>query len=116
MQEIPWRWLAALAMATLASCAYVDATTTQYIGVPRFPASDPAAVQVLPSEPMRTHDRLGEILLDISLDPPAAVADVEQRLREETAKMGGNAVFVVRDMVNPNLGRKLIAVAIRYRP
>jgi len=24
-------------------------------------------------------------------------------------------VFVVRDMVNPNAGRKLIAVAIRYR-
>ena len=77
------RWLAALAIVLLASCAYVDATTTQYVGVPRFPASDPAAVQVL--------------------------------LREEAAKMGGNAVFVVRDMVNPNVGRKLIAVAIRYR-
>ena len=109
------QWLAALASALLASCAYVDATTTQYIGVPRFPAGDPAAVEVLPSEPMRTHDRLGEILLDISLDPAPPVADVEQRLREEAAKMGGNAVFVVRDMVNPNAGRKLIAVAIRYR-
>jgi hypothetical protein len=107
--------LAAAAVALLASCAYVDATTTQYVGVPRFPAADPAAVAVLQSEPMRTHDRLGEILLDISVDPPAAVADIEQRLREETARMGGNAVFVVRDMVNPNVGRKLIAVAIRYR-
>ena len=104
-----------MAVALLASCAYVDATTTQYVGVPRFPAGDPAAVEVLPSEPMRTHDRLGEILLDISLDPAPPVADVEQRLREEAAKMGGNAVFVVRDMVNPNAGRKLIAVAIRYR-
>jgi len=107
--------LAAVAVALIASCAYVDATTTQYVGVPRFPAGDPAAVEVLPSEPMRTHDRLGEILLDISLDPAPPVADVEQRLREEAAKMGGNAVFVVRDMVNPNAGRKLIAVAIRYR-
>jgi len=104
-----------VAVALIASCAYVDATTTQYVGVPRFPAGDPAAVEVLPSEPMRTHDRLGEILLDISLDPAPPVADVEQRLREEAAKMGGNAVFVVRDMVNPNAGRKLIAVAIRYR-
>ena len=109
------RWLAPLACALLACCAYVEATTTQYIGVPRFPAGDPAAVEVLPSEPMRTHDRLGEILLDISLDPAPPVAEVEQRLREEAAKMGGNAVFVVRDMVNPNAGRKLIAVAIRYR-
>ena len=53
------RWLAALACALLACCAYVDATTTPYIGVPRFPAGDPATVQVLQSEPMRTHDRLG---------------------------------------------------------
>jgi len=105
---------AALACA-LASCAYVDATTTQYVGVPRFPPADAAAVQVLPSEPMRTHDRLGEILLDISVDPAPPLADIEQRLREETAKMGGNAVFVVRDMVNPAAGRKLIGVAIRYR-
>ena len=110
------RRLWALALAcSLGACAYVDATTTQYVGVPRFPPTDPNMVQVLPAEPMKVHDRLGEILLDISVDPPAAVAEVEQRLREEAAKMGGNAVFVVRDMVNPNAGRKLIAVAIRYR-
>ena len=100
----------------LASCAYVDATTTQYVGVPRFPASDPKSVQVLNAEPMKTHERLGEILLDISIDPAPPVEDVEARLREEAAKMGANAVFVVRDMLNPNVGRKLIAVAIRYRP
>ena len=110
----PRPWAVAFACA-LTACAFVDATTTQYVGVPRFPAGDASKVEVLSSEPMRTHDRLGEILLDISVDPPAAIADIEQRLREETAKMGGNAVFVVRDMVNPNAGRKLIAVAIRYR-
>ena len=107
-------WAVALACA-LSACAYVDATTTQYVGVPRFPPTEPNTVQVLAAEPMKVHDRLGEILLDISVDPPAAVAEVEQRLREEAAKMGGNAVFVVRDMVNPSAGRKLIAVAIRYR-
>ena len=106
--------LAALA-CVVASCASVDATTTQYVGVPRAAPTDAATVQVLRSEPMRTHDRLGEILLDISVDPAPPVQDVEQRLREEAAKMGGNAVFVVRDVVNPNVGRKLIAVAIRYR-
>jgi hypothetical protein len=106
--------LAALA-CVLASCAYVDATTTQYVGVPRFPPSDPKAVQILRSEPMQTHDRLGEILLDISVDPPPEIAEVEQRLREEGAKWGANAVFVVRDQVMPGVGRKLIGVAIRYR-
>jgi hypothetical protein len=110
------RTLACALVCLAASCAHVEATTTQYVGVPRFPPGDVKTVQVLNAEPMRVHDRLGEILLDISVDPAPPVADVEQRLREEAAKMGGNAVFVVRDMVNPNAGRKLIAVAIRYRP
>jgi hypothetical protein len=99
----------------LASCASIDATTTQYVGVPRFPPSDASSVQVLAAEPAKTHDRLGEILLDISVDPAPPVEEVEARLREEAARMGANAVFVVRDLVNPNVGRKLIAVAIRYR-
>jgi hypothetical protein len=109
--------LALLAVSCLAAaCAYVDATTTQYVGVPRFPPSDPKAVQILRAEPTQgLYDRLGEILLDISVDPPADIAEVEQRLREEGAKWGANAVFVVRDQVMPGVGRKLIGVAIRYR-
>ena len=110
----PRLWAIVLACA-LGACAFVDATTTQYVGVPRFPPTEAKSVQVLNAEPMKTHDRLGEILLDISVDPAPPVEDVEARLREEAAKMGANAVFVVRDMVNPNVGRKLIAVAIRYR-
>ena len=107
--------LAALA-CLVAACAYVDATTTQYVGVPRFQPTDPKTVQVLRAEPVQArYDRLGEILLDISVDPPADIAEVEQRLREEAAKWGANAVFVVRDQVMPGVGRKLIAVAIRYR-
>ena len=106
--------LAALVLLA-ASCAYVEATTTQYVGVPRFPPTDPKIVQVLRAEPMQPHDRLGEILLDISVDPPATVEDVEQRLREEAAKWGANGVLVVRDQVMPGVGRKLIGVAIRTR-
>ena len=106
--------LAALA-CTAASCAYVDATTTQYVGVPRFAPGDPAKVQVLPGEPAQRHDRLGEILLDISVDPAPPVADIEERLREEAAKMGANAVYVIRDVIRPGEDRKLIGIAIRYR-
>ena len=109
------RLLAAAALACAAGCAYVEATTTQYVGVPRYPASDPAAVQVLAAEPMRPHDRLGEILLDVSVDPAPPVADVERKLREEAAKWGANAVFVARDRVIPGERRNLIGVAIRYR-
>ena len=64
---------------------------------------------------MQRHDRLGEVLLDISVDPAPPVAEIEQRLREEAAKMGANAVFVVRDAVRPGDARKLIGIAIRYR-
>ena len=101
---------------TLASCAYINASSTQYVGVPRFPPSDAAKVQVLPKEPMQPpHDRLGEIMLEISVDPAPSVADIEQRLREEGAKLGASAVFVVRDQIIPGTGRRLIAVAIRTR-
>lgn len=103
------------ALCLAAGCAYVQATTTQYVGVPRFPPGNPAAVQILRAEPMRTHDRLGEILLDISVEPAPSIAEVEQRLREEAAMMGGDAVFVVRDVVVPGWQRQLIGVAIRYR-
>jgi hypothetical protein len=108
------RLLAFLAFV-LASCVTMDATVTQYVGVPRFEPVDPAKVQVLRAEPMQPHDRLGEILLEISLDPAPPIEDVEQRLREEAAKLGASAVFVVRDLVVPYTSRKLIGVAIRNR-
>ena len=104
--------LAALACA-LVSCAYVEATSTQYVGVPRRPPVEPAAVQVLPAEPAQRHERLGEVLLDISVDPPAPVADIEQKLREEAAKMGASAVYVIRDAMRPG-ERRLVGIAIRY--
>jgi hypothetical protein len=86
------------------------------VGVPRYAPVDPAAVKVLPTEPMQPpHDRLGEILLEISLDPAPSSVEIEQRLREEGAKFGASAVFVARDMVIPGSTRKLIAVAIRTR-
>ena len=107
--------LATLALV-LVSCATMDATVTQYVGVPRFAPVEPAKVQVLRAEPMQPHDRLGEILLEISLDPAPPIEDVEQRLREEAAKLGATAVFVVRDLVVPYTSRKLIGVAIRNRP
>ena len=109
------RSLGCMLAFVVASCAYVDATTTQYVGVPRFPPSDPKTVQILRGEPMQPHDRLGEILLDISVDPPPDIGEVEQRLKEEAASWGANAVLVVRDQVMPGVGRKLIGVAIRFR-
>ena len=99
----------------LAACAYVDAHTTQYVGVPRYPPTDPRTVQVLRGEPRERHDRLGEVLLDISVDAPPPVEDIERKLREEAAKWGANAVYVARDSITRADGHKLIAIAIRFR-
>ena len=98
----------------LASCAYVEPTTVQYVGVPRFPPEDPAKVQVLRAEPAQRHHRLGEVLLDISIEPAPPVAEIEQKLREEAAKMGAQAIYIVRDVARPYEDRKMIGIAIRY--
>ena len=49
----------AASLVSLVSCAYVEATSTQYVGVPRFPPVEPGAVQVLPSEPGSTGGKRG---------------------------------------------------------
>ena len=100
-----------------ASCMpYVDATSTRYTGIEKFPATDPATVQVLDREPKQRHDRLGEVKLDISLDPPATVADIDSRLREEAAKMGANAIYVIDGrVVAADKQRKLVGIAVRIR-
>ena len=98
----------------LASCAYVEATKVEYVGVPRFPPEDPAKVQVLRAEPAQRHHRLGEVMLQISIEPAPQVEEIERRLREETAKMGGQAIYIVRDAARPNEDRKMIGIAIRY--
>jgi hypothetical protein len=108
------RTLALLLLCVAAGCTYVEATTTQYVGVQRFPPVDPSKVQVLAKEPSQRHDRLGEVLLDISLDPAPPAADIEEKLRREAAKWGANAVYVVRDSITPR-EHKLIGIAIRYR-
>ena len=109
------RAVAILLLLAGAACAYVDAQTTQYVGVPRYPPTDPKTVQVLRGEPKERHDRLGEVMLDISVDPPAPVDDIEGRLRQEAAKWGANAVYVARDTITRVDGHKLIAIAIRFR-
>ena len=116
----------------LTACASVDATTTEYVGAPHFPPGDPAKVEILRREPTRPHDRLGEVMIDASTDPAPPITEIEGKLRTEAAKMGADAVVVVYDRiqpvgawvsgpwwarsVEPVTGRRLIAVAIKYRP
>ncbi len=107
--------LAGLLAFLVAGCAYVEATTVPYGGVPTFAAVDPSRVQVLAAEPRERHDRLGEIVLYASADPAAQPAEIEKRFREEGARWGANAVYVVRDTLVPGRERQLVGIAVRYR-
>lgn len=100
----------------LAGCAYVEATTVPYVGVPTFAPVDPATIKVLGYEPRERHDRLGEVVVYASREPAPPTADIEKRLREEAAKWGANAVYVVRDIIPPGASeRQLVGIAVRYR-
>lgn len=100
----------------LAGCAYVEATTVPYAGVPTFAPVDPATIKVLGYEPRERHDRLGEVVVYASREPAPPTAGIEKRLREEAAKWGANAVYVVRDIIPPGASeRQLVGIAVRYR-
>jgi hypothetical protein len=116
----------------LVACASLDASTTHYAGAPHYPPSNPASVQILHTQPTKPHDRLGEIIVDVSTHSATLGNDVEQKLRQEAAKMGADAVVVVYDRLQPMgayvMGgywdqsvetvteRDVVGVAIKYRP
>jgi hypothetical protein len=118
-----------LAALLLAGCSSVSVRTQPYLGVPRYPVSDPAKVEILGKEPERPKDRLGEIFLDIEGSPSRD--EIEWKLREAVAELGGDAAFIVFDQTrlfpvvyaDPYYGttvsetaiRGIVAVAIKYR-
>ncbi|MCW2267702.1 hypothetical protein D3C77_34040 [compost metagenome] len=127
----PGTWLLGTLLLALAGCSSIDARTTEYVGAPHAAPSSAANVEVLRREPLRAHDRLGEIVVDASVEPAPPIAEVEQKLREEAAKIGGDAVVVVYDRIAPVSayvsgplwdrdirtieGRKLKGIVIKYR-
>ena len=122
----------ALASLALASCTTtLESTTTPYVSAPQLAPADPAAVKIVRTEPLEPHERLGEVVIDMSISMPPPITQVETKLAEESAKLGANAVVVVVDRVQPSegyvtgtywgrpmdavTGRKTIGVAIKYK-
>ena len=119
--------VAAICLA-LAGCGTVSTRSALYAGVPRFPPSDPAKIELLPHEPARPHERLGEVFVDTVDDP--ARERIDSAVKEEAARLGADAVFFVmqRSWVtnyvywdpawgpsnNPVPSRAIIGVAIKY--
>jgi len=124
-------WLASLAaLLAGAGCNTVSTTSTQYVGGPKFPPSDPAQVQILRTMPTRPHVQLGEIRAE-PYSTSTDVAKIETALRQKAAKLGADAAVIVVDRVQVTgamvvggflnrsvetiQGRVIVAVAIKYQ-
>jgi len=122
--------LAIALLPAVTGCQTVAIDSTQEIGGPTFPPTDPATVQILRTEPNRPHVRLGEIRAEPSEEDVSATK-IEEALRKGAAKMGANAAVVVYDhtqvtgayvtgpwygrSIEQIQGRIIVAVAIRYQ-
>ncbi|MNC43971.1 hypothetical protein D3C76_932770 [compost metagenome] len=131
MKTVSKLCLSGALLLVLAGCSSIDARTTEYVGVAHAAPTNAANVEVLRREPLRPHSRLGEILVDASVEPAPPISDVEQKLRDEAAKIGGDAVVVVYDRIQPQSayvsgplwdrdihtveGRKLKGIVIKYQ-
>jgi len=124
--------LCLLVVASLAifatGCNTVSVQSTQYVGVPSYPATDPLSVQIVRQPPTAPNVRLGEITVEPQGNPTNQ--EIEAKMQQSAAKMGANAVVIVADRtmvtgatvmgpwwgrsVTPDMGRVIIGVAIRY--
>ena len=122
--------LAATALLVSTGCNTVSASRTAAIGVPTFPPSDPANVQILHTEPTRPHIRLGEVQVEPSSDK-VDVSKIETAIQTQAAALGADAAVIVADKmqitggyvsgpwwgrsVETVEGRVIVAVAIKYQ-
>jgi hypothetical protein len=119
---------AAVFLLTLTGCNTVSTRTTPYVGVPSYPPTDPATIEITRVQPTQPHVRIGEIVCEpSSLNTP--VPKIEAKLKLAGAKLGANAVVIVVDRtqsvgavmmgswysshVSSIIGRVIVGIAIR---
>ena len=121
------------AVATLfvaVGCNTISTNSTQYLGGPTFPPTNPTNVVILRVMPTRPHIQLGEIKAEPASTSTDA-AKIEAALRQQAAKMGADAAVVVVDRIQTTgaqvvggflnrsvetiQGRVVVAVAIKYQ-
>ena len=124
------RVLVLLAVSALAACSSIQARSIHFVGRPEFPPTDPATVEILHRPPMRPHEVLGQVMLEPEGNPGEAA--IEDKLRQETAAMGGNAAVIVHDrlqrvgsvwtggpwwgggQIQPVVGEVISAIVVRF--
>jgi hypothetical protein len=120
----------ALLAGSLAACSYVNARSIHFVGRPDFPPTDPATVEILHRPPMRPHEVLGQVMIEPEGDP--SQQEIEEKLREQTAAMGGSAAIIVHDrlqrvgsvwtggpwwgggQIQPVMGEVISAIVVRF--
>jgi hypothetical protein len=128
-QRIFWKLLGLGAALGLLGCSSISEHSHAYLTAPHVSPTDPNKVAILPAEPVRAKDRLGEVRLSVMGEP--ARADIERRLREGAARLGADAVFLVYDRVHvfpvvyagwygptgivEDTRREIVGVAVKYR-
>jgi hypothetical protein len=116
----------------VAACSGVQTRSIHFVGRPDFPPTDPATVQILHRPPEEPHWVLGQIMAEPEGNP--GQAEIEEKLREQGAAMGGNAVVIVADglrrvgsvwqggpwwgggTIQPVMGQVISAIVVRYKP
>jgi len=120
--------LAALTFG-VCSCSSISTHTTPYAGAPQQPPTQPANVRILRFEPTQPYQQLGEIVLNVP-DTSQPHENVEDKLKQEAANLGADAVIVVDARIqqegedfDPNsffnyegvYGERVVAKAIKYQ-
>jgi hypothetical protein len=122
--------LAATGLLVSTGCQTVSTSQIQYIGVPQYPPTDPAQVQILRTAPTRPHIRLGEVRAEPASES-MDVTTIETAIKKAAAKLGADAAVIVSDKTQivgaqavggyldrsfeTVQGRVVIAVAIKYQ-
>jgi hypothetical protein len=119
-----------LIATTLAACSSVNARSIHFVGRPDFPPTDPATVEILHRPPMRPHEVLGQVMIEPEGDP--SEQEIEEKLRQQTAAMGGSAAIIVHDrlqrvgsvwtggpwwgggQIQPVMGEVISAIVVRF--
>lgn len=96
-------FLFCIVMAILPGCTSVIATSEPFVGAPTYPPTDPATIQIIREAPSRPYEKLGEIFIEPQSGKPP-VEKIEQKLREEGAKFGADAVLITFDRLMPSGG------------
>ncbi len=110
-------------LGLMSGCSWVSVDSTPYAGEPKYPATDPASVEILRADPARPFYRLGEIHVDFTGNPPEPAT--AEKIRKVAAKWGADAVILSGDtglprrswwdqLINPDPDQVISGVAIRY--